>query len=103
MFIMTTVLYPPDKAVKVAKKFIEVTTKPLPPFMKRLYVLTTASSQLGMKVCGIYEVDDAKLKEGVIELNKYFIQFFDIEGFRYEVEPMLTVQEAIPLLGIKMP
>ena len=53
-----------------------------------------------MKVCGIYEVDDAKVKEGIIELTKYFIQFYDIEGFRYEVEPMLTAQEAIPLLGI---
>jgi hypothetical protein len=100
---MTTVLYPPDKAVKVAKKFIEATTKPLPPFMKRLYVFTTARTDLGMKTCGIYEVDDAKLKEGIIELTKYFVQFYDIEGFKYEVEPMLTAQEAIPLLGIKMP
>jgi hypothetical protein len=97
---MTTVLYPPDKAVKVAKKFIEAMAKPLPPFLKRLHVLVTTNSQSGMKVCGIYEVNDAKVKEGIIELTKYFIQFYDIEGFRYEVEPMLTAQEAIPLLGI---
>jgi len=100
---MTTVAYPPDKAVKVAKKFIEATAKPLPRFIKRLYVLTTPGGEVGFKVHGIYEVDDAKIKEGIKELVKYYVQFHDIEGFRYDIETMLTAQEAIPLLGIKMP
>jgi len=100
MFIVTTTTYPPDKAVQMAKKFIKATEKPLPSFVKRVSVLTTAGGELGMKVLGIYEVDDAKLKEGIIELSKYFVQFYDIEGFRYELEPMLPATEAIPLLGI---
>ena len=103
MFIMTTVIYPPDKAVKMAKKFIEATAKPLPPFIKRLHILSNVRVDVGMKIHGIYEVDDAKIKEGIIELGKYFMQFNDIEGCKYEIEPMLTVQEAMPLLGIKMP
>jgi len=46
------------------------------------------------------EVDDAKVKEGVKEVNKYYVQFFDVEGFRYDVEVMLPAVEALPLLGI---
>jgi hypothetical protein len=102
MFIMTTVLYPQDKAVKVSETFIKATKKPLPSFVKRLYVLTRATT-LGGKVHGIYEVDDAKVKEGMMELTKYFAQFSDIVGFTYEMEPMLTAQEAMPLVGVKMP
>ena len=101
MFIMTTVTYPPDKAVKMSKKFIEATAKPFPPFIKPLYRLSNPILDVGYKVHGIYEVDDAKIKEGIIELTKYFFQFNDIEGFRWGYETMLTVQEAIPLLGIK--
>jgi hypothetical protein len=100
MFLVTTTIYPPDKAVQVAKKFIKATEKPFPSFMKRLYVLTGPGGAVGMKVLGIYEVDDAKLKEGIKEINKYYAQFFDVEGFRYDVEPMLPAAEAIPLLGI---
>ena len=98
MFIMTTATYPPEKSVAVAKKFTAASAKPLPAFIKRLHVLITARGDLGMKAYGIYEVNDAKLKDAMIELTKYFVQFIDIEGFRYEIEPMLTAQEAIPLV-----
>jgi hypothetical protein len=100
MFIVGTVTYPPDKSVQVAKKFIKATEKPLPSFVKRLHVLSGSGGALGMKVLGIYEVDDAKVKEGIKEINKYYVQFFDIDGFRYNVEVMLPAAEAVPLLGI---
>jgi hypothetical protein len=28
-----------------------------------------------------------------------YVQFNGIEGFRYEIEPMLTVKEALALMG----
>jgi hypothetical protein len=100
MFLIGTVTYPPDKAVQMAKKFIKVTEKSLPSFIKRLYVLSTTAGEPGMKVLGIYEVDDAKVTEGIKELTKYYVQYYDVEGFRYTIEPMLSAAEAIPLLGI---
>ena len=100
MFLVTTVTYPPEKAVQVAKKFIKATEKPLPPFIKRLHVLTGTGGQSGLRVVGIYEVEDAKLKEGLMEISKYYVQFYDIEGFRYDIEPMMPAAEAIPLLGM---
>jgi hypothetical protein len=100
MFLVGTVTYPPDKAVQMAKKFTKAVEKPLPPFIKRHYVLTAAGGEPGIKVLGIYEVDDAKVKEGIKELTKNYAQYFDVEGFRYSVEVMMPAAEAIPLLGI---
>jgi len=55
----------------------------------------------GMKVLSIYEADDARIKESIIELTKIYVQFNGIEGFRYEIEPMLTAKEALAVLGMK--
>jgi hypothetical protein len=99
MFLVTTVLYPPDKSIVAAEKFIEVTAKELPPFLKRLQILGDSRMDKGMKVLSIYEADDARIKESIIELTKMYVQFNGIEGFRYEIEPMLTVKEALALMG----
>jgi hypothetical protein len=101
MFIMSTSTYPPDKAVKVGKKFFEARAKPLPPFIKRLYTLSNSRLNVGIKVIGIYEVDDSKLKEGTMELGKYLNQFNEIEGYRWEFELMISPEEAMAIGGIK--
>ena len=99
MFLVTTVVYPPDKSIIVAEKFIEVTAKPLPPFMKRLQVLGDSRMDQGVKVLSVYEVEDARIKDGIIELTKMYVQFNGIEGFKYEIETMLTAQESLAVLG----
>ena len=101
MFLVTTVIYPPDKSIVAAEKFIEVTAKELPPFLNRRQVLGDSRMDKGMKVLSIYEADDARIKESIIELTKIYVQFNGIEGFRYEIEPMLTVKEALAVLGMK--
>ena len=102
MFLVTTVVYPPDKSIIVAEKFTEVNAKPLPPFLQCLHVLGDSRMDKGMKVLSVYEVEDTKIKDGIIELTKMYVQFNNIEGFRYEIEPMLTVKEALLLLGMKI-
>jgi hypothetical protein len=102
MFLVTTVVYPPDKSIVAAEKFIEVTAKELPPFLKRLQMLGDSRMDDGMKVLSIYEADDATIKESIIELTKMYVQFNGIEGFRYEIEPMLTVKEALAVMGMKI-
>jgi hypothetical protein len=90
VFLVGTVTYPSDKAVTVTQKFIRATENPLPYFMNCLYLLTAAGEDVRLKVLGIYEVEDAKLKEGIRELTKYYIETFgDVEGFRYNIASML--------------
>ena len=94
---MTTSTYPLTKANQVTAKFQKAAAVPLPSFLKRLYTLSTAGGE-GIKVVGIYQVEDDKVAEGIKELTRYFVEFHDIEGFKYILETMLTAQEAIPLL-----
>ncbi len=89
MFLLTTVVYPPDKSIRVAKKFTEIMARPLPPFMKRLYTFGNSKIDPGVKVLQLFEVDDAKVTEGIIEVTKQCVQFNEIEDFKYEIETML--------------
>ncbi len=97
MFLVTNSTYPLHKATEIAGRFTRST--PLPSFLKRVNMLTSAGDS-GTKVLGIYEVDDDKVADGIKELLKYYTQYFDVEGFKYTVEPMMTVQEALPLIGL---
>lgn len=96
MFLVTTSTYPLSRTHEVTARYQKAVATALPSFLKRIYVLGCAGES-GHKVLGIYEVADDKVTDGVKELTKYFAQFFDIEGFKYAIEPMLTAQEAIPL------
>jgi hypothetical protein len=103
MFLVTTVVYPPDKSIIVAEKFIEVMAKELPPFIMRLHVLGDSRMDEGVKVLSVFEVEDTRIKDGIIELTKMYVKFNGIEGFRYEIETMLTAQESLAALGMKAP
>ncbi len=98
MFILTTSTYPVDKTFEVVAVFQKAAAVSLPSYMKRLNVLTTAAGEAGIKVVGLYEVNDDKVADAYRELLKYYVQFYGIQGFRYSIEPMMTAQEAIPLL-----
>ena len=99
MFLVSNSTYPLSSAKEVAAAFIKAAATPLPSYIKRTHTLTTAGD-LGIRVLGIYEVDDEKVSQAIKDLTKYFVQYYDMEGFSYTVEPMLTAQEAIPLLGL---
>jgi hypothetical protein len=100
MFIVMTTTYPPDKAIEVARAFIKSTEMPF-TYLKRVQTLTSAHQELGNKVLSIFEVDDDKVPDGMKELTKRLAElFFGIEGYRYQIEGMLTAEEAIPLLPL---
>jgi hypothetical protein len=100
MFLVSTVTYPPEKATEIVTRYINRVDTPVPPFLKRVNSLLAAGGEEGCKILTIYEVDDGNVADGVRELVRHYLQYRDVEGFRYRVEPMLTVEEAIPLLGL---
>ena len=92
MFLVTTAVFSPDKSQKIAEKYIEVAAKELPPFLKRLHALVNSNMEEGIKVLSIFEVDDANIKDGIIEITKRCVQFNAIQGFRFEIETMMPRQ-----------
>ncbi|HEY33636.1 MAG TPA: hypothetical protein G4O10_11120 [Dehalococcoidia bacterium] len=100
MFIVLTTTYPPSKSIEMAKTFIKSTETPF-TYVRRVHQLITTYQELGIKSLGIFEVDDDKVPDGMKELTKRVAElFYGIEGFKYQIEPMLTAEEAIPLLPL---
>ncbi len=99
MYIVTNSTYPLTSAKAVATLFNKTTQEPAPSYIKRKNTLTTTGG-VGIKVISIFEVEDAKLADGIKDITKNYVQYYEIEGFSYTLEPMLTAEEAIPLLGL---
>lgn len=94
MFLVTNSTYPLTSGDQMTEKFQKAPA--LPSFLKRMHMLTTAGDE-GIVILGIYQLDDDKVADGIRALTKYYVQYHDVEGFRYTVETMLAVEEAIPL------
>ena len=53
-----------------------------------------------MKSYAPYEVEKGHIDEGYKELLKLYIACFRIGGYKLAVEPLLSVKEALPLVGL---
>ena len=105
VLIMVTAWYPPDKAIEVAKKYIEVMQKiPEDPSIEKPLVTAGVSSDKdGIKVITIGEVKKGKFEEAMNNTARRLVEYFGIEGYRYEVNTLLTLEEAMPLIGLAPP
>ena len=102
MFFMLTSTYPTTKANEVVQAFRKSLADPLPSFLKRLHVLTACGvGELGIRGYSIFEADKGKEYDALAELHRRIaLYFYNIEGYKYQIEPVFTAEEAIPLLGL---
>ena len=104
VLIMVTAWYPPDKVTEVAKKFIEVMGKyPQESFEKPLVVAAASTCKDGIKAINITEVEKGKYEEALSLTAKRNVEYFGIEGYKLQIETLLSVEEALPLVGLEMP
>ena len=104
MFFMITSTYPPNKLHEVVRVFGKSLAEPLPPFLKRLYVLGAGGvGEVGIKTYSIFEADKGKEYDALAELNRRMAWYHNIEGVRYQIEALFTAEEALPIWGIQMP
>ncbi len=104
VLIMVTSWYPPDKAIEVATKYLEVLQKfPQESFEKPLVAAAASAVKDGIKVISITEVEKGKYEEALSLTAKRNVEYFGIEGYRFEIETLLTIEEALPLVGLEMP
>jgi len=96
---MVTVRFPFKVASKVGAVYAK--RSPLPSFMKLLHVLVRPDGEL--KIYALYEVEKGKEAEGYKALGSRFIPNFEIEGYKFETEWLLTIEEAFPMLGLASP
>ena len=105
VLLMTTVWYPPDKSIDVAKKYIEINKK-YPPdrSIGKTLVIGVTSERGSTKVIAIGSVVKGKFEEAVTRQSKSQLEFAQsIEGYTYKVESILDVTEAYSLVDMQAP
>ena len=86
---------------EVVQVFGKSLAEPLPSFLKRLHVLTPGGvGEPGIRSYSLFEADKGKEYDALAELTKRMALFYNIEGFKYQIEPLFTAEEAIPLIGL---
>ncbi len=99
MFFMVIETWPTKSSVETGKVAVGTLSKALPPYVKRLGLYVTPGGD-GIKAYNLYEVEKGHEDEGYKELMKEEVPFFSIEGYKFTVEPLLSVEEALPLVGL---
>ena len=103
---MTTVWFPHAKASEAGKMYIEALKKyPVDKSLsKELLNNAVAATKEGYKAVSADEIKEGKLNEYIARANEQLLFFAKgIEGYKYQIEIMSTVIEAMDVLGLKPP
>jgi len=90
--------YPTDSAVEFGKKFLELSKKKTPDYLKVLYPFMAAEHDI--KGYALYEINKDKYFEGLKAIHERMATFLGIPGFKYKVIPLLEAKDALPLVGL---
>lgn len=99
-FLLVTMTYPPYQAKELGKQYLQVAKSKLPSFLKISNLFTTTDPKYGIKVYALYEVEDDKILDGMKAIVTRYDPFSGIEGWIYNIETLLEVKDALPLIGL---
>jgi hypothetical protein len=99
MLFMVTETWPTESSVEVGKVAVVALAKALPSYVKRLGPYVAPGGD-GIKAYNLYEVEKGHEDEGYKELMKEEVPYLNIEGYKFTVEPLLSAEEALPLVGL---
>jgi hypothetical protein len=97
MVIITNISFPPESASDVGKRFLE--TAPVPDFMalKGPYI---KGKRDGIQAFEFYELDNAKIAEGLDYVTNRCVAYFGIPNYRYEINVYFEAAEALKMIGL---
>jgi hypothetical protein len=96
---MVTMWYLPHEAPDVAKIYLKRPREI--PFVTKWRAFNTAGGAKGIKQYHLIYTERGKMEEAGGEINKYFMPFINIKGFRYKTEPLMGITDSYALLGMK--
>jgi len=98
MVIVLNVSFPAESAKKVGESFLNVS--PIPEYMTRRGPYLGSNNMDGVRSLSIFEVDNAKLADGLLAIGEYVTAFFDVPGFAYEINTYNEVEEGLKMIGL---
>ena len=104
-YLVTTSIYPSDKATEVAERYFEALQKyPIDEDqVKELVPAAVKATNQGLKVMGVLEVKEGKLDGALTRLASFMSMFQTIPGFEYTIDTNFKVEEALGILGMDLP
>jgi hypothetical protein len=101
--VMITETYPMSSMYKVVETFLStLVNDPLPEFIATDGIWARWGGR-GLKVYAVYDVADDNVAEGFKALTSFFVNFGEIEGFKLKSEVVMTVEDALAVIGKNMP
>ena len=101
MFLMAVQRYPISVSDQVGKIAVELLSKPPPDYYKRIgpYV---GFDDKGVKAYLLYDIESGREGEAFKYLVDVYAAYRVVEGYSIEFEPLLGVEEALSVLGLKL-
>jgi hypothetical protein len=102
MYLITTSLYPNDKAKEVANIYLKAITKypdDASLFIPIVPVAVRATLQ-GMRVISVGEVKKGKLESAHALTVNRMVMLHDIQGFKWTVKTYQNLEEALKTIGM---
>ena len=97
---MVTLWVPLNKLEDMAKITSKITK--LPPYITKWQILTTPDEERGAKSYNIIYIKDDSIAEAVLYISKVMSLYYDIEGFTYKGETVVSQRDAAKIPGIKV-
>jgi len=100
-YIVINVCYPPSKIDETVKIFLDVQKKYPPdnqPSLTPVIQSATRATKDGIQALTVYEVDKANVGDALIHVSKRMHEFRKIEGYIYDINTWLTLEEALSTL-----
>jgi hypothetical protein len=98
MIIISLTSYPPESAVEMGKRFMEMPV--LPDFIKMKGPYISSIIEEGIKGITLYEFDESKYGEAFKVLSDRVAKFFGVPGYTYSLTHWLEAQDALKLVGL---
>lgn len=99
MVIITNISYPPERAKEIANRFLEAPQ--IPNYMQRKGPYINSSLEDGVHTISVFELDKTYLAEGLEFLGNYYVSFFGVPDFKYQIRPYFDVEEGLKMIGIE--
>ena len=90
--------FPPESANEIGKRFLEL--PPLPDYLTMKGPYVHGMMEWGIQGVEVFELDKAKLAEGLEYVSNRYVTYFGIPGFRYAIAPYFEAQEALKMIGL---
>ena len=104
MIIVVTTKYPLDQAHTIAKIYAEQVVKnPEPDYMTLHGPYAITDDDNGVTAISFYELDNAKLAEGMQWAGEAMAAYMGVSGLNYVVRVWFEAAEAFKIIGMKDP